>query len=380
MPRIALLAICLMSLTTAAHASLWENPDWALLGSLSDSLAYDSNLTLLHDGPSGTYLTVNPFLTLSRQNSDTDIKAIAGANRLEFLSGGEKSETDPYFSASMVYPNADNTIPVYQLNALWQQSSQPNEFVGERVQNDLTQITGEGYIKLSGKLGVRGNAEFDSVKFDSTELNDSVKGLASVGLSYFPEPSSEFSLNVGSILGQSTPNDPSRTTDNVRSTEYDITLRGTGQLTDKITGTVYGGFGEVTYTGGYSKKSFIPVAGADLTWGLDPRRTVVLAAYSGAQNAPDGTAVQTTHAFLSFVDVLASDWQFTARTGPTYTSFSRDYEERRDRSWDYGAELAYIPSKRFRVALDLNYSVRNSNIIDYQFNHDVVAVSSTYSF
>ncbi|HZZ20483.1 MAG TPA: outer membrane beta-barrel protein [Opitutaceae bacterium] len=369
-----------MSLATAARASLWENPDWALLGSLNDSLVYDSNLTLLHDGPSGSYLTVNPFLTLSRQNSDTDIKVIGGANRLEFLSGGETSETDPYFSASMVYPNADNTIPVYRVNALWQQSSQPNEFVGERVQNDLAQLTGEGYLKLSGKLGFRGNAEFDSVKFDSSELNDSVKGLAYVGVSYFPEPSSEFSLNIGSILGQSTPNDPARTTDNVHSTEFDLTLRGTGQLTDKITGTVYGGFGEVTYTGGYSKRSYIPVAGADLTWGLDPRRTVVLAAYSGAQNAPDGTAVQTTHAFVSFVDVFESVWQLTARTGPTYTAFSRDFEERRDRSWDYGAEVAYVPSKRFRVALDLNYSVRNSNIVDYQFDHDVVSISSTYSF
>jgi hypothetical protein len=380
MPRIALLAICLMSLTSAAHASLWENSDWALLGSLSDSLVYDSNLTLLHDGPSGSYVTVNPFLTVSRQNSDTDIKAIAGANRLEFLSSGEKSETDPYFSASMVYPNAPNTIPVYELNALWQQSSQPNEFVGQRVQNDLASITGDGYIKLSGKLGVRGNAEFDSVKFDSTELNDSVRGLASAGLSFFPEPSSEFSVNLGTILGQSTPNDPANVSDNVRSTEFDITLRGTGQITEKVTGTFYGGFGQVSYTGGYSKKEFIPVAGADLTWGIDPRRTVVLAAYSGASNAPDGTAIQTTHAFLSYVDVLASVWQFTARTGPTYTSFSRDFAERHDRSWDYSTELAYVPSLRFRVALDLSYSARNSNIVAYQFDHEVASISSTYSF
>jgi hypothetical protein len=380
MPRIGLIAICLMSLATSAHASLWESPDWALLGSLSDSLAYDSNLTLLHDGPSGSYVTVNPFLTLSRQNSDTDIKVVGGANRLEFLSGGEKSETDPYLSASAVYPNSANTIPVYKVNAFWQQSSQPNEFVGERVQNDLTTITGEGYIKLSGKLGVRGNAEFDSVKFDSVELNDSVTGQAFAGLSYYPEATSEFSVNFGTILGQSIPNDPARTTENVHSTEYDVTIRAAGQLTDKISGTVYGGFGEVSYAGGYTKKTSIPVAGANLTWGIDPRRTFVLAAYSGASNAPDGTAVQSTHAFLSFVDVIVSDWQFTARTGPTYTVFSRDFAERHDRSWDYGVEFAYVPSARFKVALDLGYSRRNSNILAYQFDHETVSLSSTYSF
>jgi hypothetical protein len=32
------------------------------------------------------------------------------------------------------------------------------------------------------------------------------------------------------------------------------------------------------------------------------------------------------------------------------------------------------------VAFDVNYSDRNSNIIDYEFNHEVVSISSTYSF
>jgi hypothetical protein len=380
MSRLALFALCLMSSATIAFGSLWESQDWALLGTLSGTVGYDSNLTLLHNGPSSYFISENPSLTFSRTNSDTDVEINGGVTEMEFFSRGQSAETDPYFNASLAYPNGDNIIPVYKLNASWQRTSQPNEFVGERVENNQINVSGQGYITLTGKLGIRGTAEIDSSKFDSIELNDILHGSAFIGLTYLRNPMSELSLNVGAGLGHSVPNDPANTGENVHSTEYDFTARITGQISDKISGTAYGGFGVVDYAGGYTNRNYIPVAGADLTWGLDPRQTIVLAAYSGAANSPDGTAVDTSHAFLSYTDVVISGWQYTIRVGSTYSEFSRQTVERRDNSFDYGVEIAYIPSKRFRLALDLNYSRRSSDIPVFQFDHDVISLTVSYSF
>jgi len=378
--RHALLALALMSSATLTFGSLWESQDWALIGTLSGSTGYDSNLTLLHDGPASYFFTQNPSVTFSRKNSDTEIQFNGGLTEMEFLKAEQTSETDPYLNATIAYPSGDNLIPVYKVYAWWQRSSQPNEFVGERVANDQLSVSGEGNLTLTGKLGIRASAEVDSTRFDSVELNDSLHGSAFVGLTYERDTTSQASLNVGAALGHSIPNNPADTAEDVHSTEYDVTARITGQITEKVTGTAYGGFGVVDYRGGYSNTNYIPVAGADLTWGLDPRQTIVLAAYSGATNAPDGTAVDTSHAFLSYTDVVISGWQYTVRAGPTYTTFSRETVERRDSIWDYALEIAYVPSKRFRVALDLDYSSHNSNIALYGFGHDVESLSVSYSF
>jgi|GEM_PF-3567514 len=380
MPRAALTFLAMMSSSTIAFGSLWEDQSWALLGTMSTATGYDSNLTLLHDGPGGFFLTANPYLTLKRQNSDTNISVVGGATREEFFSGGQPSETDLAVSADVAFPTGDNVIPVYKLDASWQRSSQPNDFLGERVQNDILKFTGEGILTLTGKLGLRGDVEFDSVKFDSVALNDSLHGAAVVGVTYTPHFGTEYSLNFGSALAHSIPNDPAFTGNDVRSNEFDFTARARGEISDKVSGDFYAGFGAVNYSGGFTNHNDIPVAGADLTWGFDPRRTLVLAAYSGALYAPDGTAVETAHAFISYTDVIIAGWQLTVRAGPTRSVFSRQVFERTDNGWDYGAELAYAPSAHFRATLDVGYATRNDDVLLYEYTHYVVSIGASYSF
>ena len=112
-------------------------------------------------------------------------------------------------------------------------------------------ISGEGYLTLTGKLGIRANGEFQSATFDSDSLNDSDRGQVFVGLAYEKGPDTQILVNFGTAIGRSIPNDPARSVSNVRSTEYYVTARIEGQLTDKVSGSAYGGFGEVSYTGGY---------------------------------------------------------------------------------------------------------------------------------
>jgi len=369
-----------MIFSTGAFASLWENQNWALLGSMGVVTGYDSNLVLLHDSPGSGFVTASPSLTFERQNSDTDIVAVGGVSREQFFSGVEPSETDISFNATVDYPNTPNSIPIYKLNATWLRSSQPNQYLGERVQFNQETLSGEGYLTLTGKLGVRGTAEADSTTFDSSSLNNQSHGQVSAGLGYAPNQLSIFSINMSGALARSIPNDPARTFANIHSSEYDLTARVQGQITDKVSGSLYGGYGTIDYTGGYTNRSNIPVAGADLTWGIDPRRTVVLAGYSGAANVPDGTAVVTSRAFISFTDVVISGWQFTVGAGPTRSVFSQHTVFRRDSSWDFGAQLAYTPSTRFQVALGIHYTRNNSDIIEFQYDHEVVTLRATYSF
>jgi hypothetical protein len=369
-----------MSTATVTLGSLWETSDWAVVGTMSASAGYDSNLTLVRDGPSAFLFVANPYLTLTRKNSDTDFEVSGGVTETEFADSSLPLETDVSLNALYAYPSGSNVIPIYKLSASWIRSSQPNEFLGERILNDQFSFSGEGYLTLTGKLGLRANGEFDSVTFDSESLNDSERGQVFVGLAYEEGPDTQFSLNFGTAVGRSIPNDPARFVSNVRSTEFYVTARVEGQITDKVSGSAYGGFGEVGYTGGYTNHSNLPVAGADLTWGIDPRRTVVLAAYSGADYAPDGQAIETTRAFLSFTHVIVGRWQYILRAGPTYTVFSRQTRQRTDDVLDCGVEFAYQPSDRFRVYVALSYTNHDSTNYAYEFQHDIASLGSTYRF
>jgi hypothetical protein len=369
-----------MSSATPAFASLWESPDWAVVGTLSGSAGYDSNLTLVHDGAGAYVISANPYLTLTRRNSETDFEVSGGVTETEFIDSSLPLETDMTFSTLYVYPSGDNVIPIYRFQASWTRGSQPDQYLGQRIRNEQIVIAGEGYMPLTGKLGIRANAELDYGTYDSNALNDTYHGQVFVGLAYTRHEGSELSLNAGTAVGRSIPNDPANVESNVRSREFYATGRVRGEITSKITGDAYAGFGVVEYSGGYNNRNALPVAGADLTWGIDPRRTVVLAAYSGATYAPNGQAVDTEHAFLSFTDVVISGWQFTVRTGPTHSKFSQQVVQRTDNSWDYVAEFAYLPSNRFKVALDVSYSQRNSDDITYQFDHRVITLGSTYRF
>jgi hypothetical protein len=383
--RYALSALCLMSSVTIASGSLWESPDWAVLGTLDGSVAYDSNLNLIHDGPSALLIVASPTLTLTRHNSETDFEINGGTTETEFADSNQPFETDISLGTHFSYPKADNTdprgliiIPIFELSGSWLKSSQPNEFLGARVQNDLTTVTADGYVTLTGKLGVRGSAKLQSITYDETSLNDTYSGEAAIGLAYERTPETQISLNIGTVLGHSKPNDPANSASDIRSKEFDITGRIQGQLTDKITGSAYGGFGVVSYTGGYTNTNRLPVAGADLTWGIDPRRTVVLAAYSGAEYSPNGEAADNSRAFISFTDVIIDNWQFIVRTGPSHNEYSRVVRLRTDNEWDYGMEFAYQPSTRFRVFLSLNVAQHTSTIAAYQYNHEVVTLGATY--
>jgi hypothetical protein len=380
MLRTPLAVLLTVSSATIALGSIYETPDWALVGNLGVAATYDSDLTLLHDGPSGYLVSANPSLNLSRSNSDTDIKLLGGLTQTEFITGGQPNETDYNFDGLVMYPNTVNSIPIYRLEASWAQSSQPNEFIGTRVKNDLLSLNAQGYQAFSGELGVRLNAEYDSAKYLATELNDNTRAIAQVGLAYQRDARSEFSANVAAVFGHSIPNDPSRMGSDVHSKEYDLTGRVTGQITDKITGSFYAGIGVVNYTGGYASRNILPVAGSDLTWGIDPRRTLVLAAYSGATYSPDGEAIQTTHAFLSYTDVVISGWQYTVRVGPTHSVFERQVRLRSDNGWEGGMEFAYQPSQRIKVALDISYTRRDSTIVVYELDHRVVSITAAYRF
>jgi len=380
MSRTALIALCLMSFSNTAFGSLWESPDWAVVGTLSGSAGYDSNLTLVHDGAGAYVISTNPYLTLTRRNSETDFEISGGVTETEFVDSSLPLETDLTFSTVYVYPSGDNVIPIYRFQATWTRGSQPDQYLGERIRNEQVVISGEGYLPLTGKVGIRTNAEFDYGAYDSNELNDTYHGQVFAGLAYTRHEGSEFSLNLGTAVGRSIPNDPANVVSNVRSQEYYATGRVRGYITNKISGDAYAGFGVVDYSGGYNNRNELPVAGADLTWGIDPRRTVVLAAYSGATYAPNGQAVDTEHAFLSFTDVVISGWQVTVRAGPAHSRFSQQTVQRSDNSWDCAAEFAYLPSDRFKVALDVSYSQRNSDVITYQFGHRVITLGSTYRF
>jgi hypothetical protein len=284
------------------------------------------------------------------------------------------------FGATYAFPAAEKTVPLYKSEFVWQRTSEPDLYLGHRILHARAAFSGEGYVPVSGKLGVRGEADVYTDNFEEPTLNHNRRWRTFGGLAYEKRPGLQASLNVGFGEGRSRPNRGDISGGSVRSTETYFTSRIRGELTAKITGSAYAGFGRVKYRGGYSNRYNLPVAGADLTWGIDPRRTVVLAAYSGADYAPDGQSVNTTRAFLSFTHVVIGHWQYIIRGGPTHVVFRREVRQSTDNAWEGGVEFSYTPSERFRVATAVSLGHHDSDARERRYDRTLFSLESSYRF
>jgi hypothetical protein len=363
------------------HAALWQSDNWALTGIALGQFGYDSNLTENKDGPSDFYASLKPSLFFLRRNSSTSFKTSLDVAHTEFLGNKEPSQTDVGLGLAYAYPMPMPwSIPVYTMDAGWKQSTQPNQYVGSRVKVLEQRADAEGYIPLTGKVGLRGKAEYNYSDYKSSSLNRNRLAKGTLGLGYKYTERLDLSLNAGYGWGRSLPNDPTRTASDVTSDEYFVTARVLGEITAKLTGSAYFGYGFVDYRGGYSNSQNLPLAGADLTWGIDPRRTLVLAAYSGAMYSPDGLAVKVTRTFLSFTHVIIDRWQYSIRGGPTFSSLGRQVHERSDTTWEFGLEFAYKPSDVFNTSIALWQSTQRSSIDAYEYDRSIISLGSSYRF
>ncbi|WP_414663034.1 hypothetical protein [Horticoccus sp. 23ND18S-11] len=368
------------ALVPVAWGAIWQSQDWALTGKLSGATGYDSNLTLARDGPGDMFVQARPELSFLRRNSGTEFHVDTAITASEFINGRQPGQTDLLFSATYGYPFAPDVFPLYRSIVAWQRTSEPDQYLGQRVQHDRASITGEGFVSLSGKLGLRGDVDAYVDEYEERTLNSNSRWRAFAGLAYEKRPGLQTSVNLGFARGRSRPNGRELGAAPVRSNEFYFTGKFRGEITPKITGNAYAGVGHVRYKGGYTNRYTLPVAGADLTWSVNPRRTVVLAAYSGADYAPDGQAVDTGRAFLSLTNVIVGSWQYTLRGGPTRTVFRREVKQSTDYSWEGGTEFAYAPSNRFRVGLGLMAGTHDSDVRERQYNRYVFTLDSSYRF
>ena len=368
----------ILSFAPLTHGSLWESGNWALTGALNGSAGYDSNPTVNHDGQGAAFFQSNPVLTFARRDSSTDFRIDSGVTTTNFASGRLTPETDLKFDTVCSYPNAENVIPLYRAEAAWLRSSPPNEYLGARVRTEQQTFSAEGYLPVTGKLGIRSAAHYAGENYDSAGLNQIRRGDIFLGLAYEHDPRTEISFNLGAALGHAQPNDPLRIEDDVHSAEYYATTRWRGELTAKVSGDAFVGLGRVDYTGGYAHSNTLPVGGVDLTWAINPHRKLVLAASSGASFAPDGQTGRITRASLTFTQEILVRWQYELRFGPAHSVYGRASGQRTDDNWDVGMEFAYQPSQRFRVALAMNYTEQNSDKAFAQFTRNFISLGAAY--
>ncbi len=370
----------LLAFAPLAHAALWESNDWALTGKVDGALGYDSNLTTSNNGPADYYIFATPYVTLARRNSSTDFHVNAGATHTEYINGELPAQTDFHLDATYAYPQADNVVPIYRVDAAWQRTAPPDQYLGLRIQTDETSFDSEGFLPLTGKLGLRGSATVDSEKYDSRNLNHNVRGDIALGLAFQRTNRSELSLNLAAVSGHSTPNNSANTANEVKTRGYTVTLRLRGELTAKLSGSVYGGFGQADFTGGYTNTLTRPIGGAELTWKIDLLRTLAVDAFSGVRYSPDGQTNTLTRVALSYTHIVFGQWQYTLQAGMSHSKYSRTVQYRTDDSIGLGAEIAYQPSTRFRVALGLNNTNQTSNDTFATFKRSLVSLGSTYRF
>lgn len=363
-----------------ALAALYQSENWAVVGTVAGRTGYDSNLTLSNDGPDDTLFQVNPYLTLVRRNSSTDFRINGGITSTEFLNGREEQQNDLTVSTSIAYPYVPGTneLPVYRGEASWSSATEPNTFLGRRIDRENTSVSADGYLSLTGKFGLRGSVDFDTTDYKELTLNQNRRARAFAGLAYELRPRVETSFNLGYGDGESKPNN--RVFEPVESREVYAFARIRGEITAKLSGSMYGGFGEVSYKGSYVNSYSLPIAGADLTWGFDPRRTGVIALYSGAEYTPDGQSVNITRGTISYTHVIVSSWQYVVRVGYQHSTFRREFRQREDDTYSGGAEFAYKPSDRFRIAVATSYTKQESSIAFNTYDRTAVTLETSWRF
>ncbi|HZP58691.1 MAG TPA: outer membrane beta-barrel protein, partial [Opitutaceae bacterium] len=374
MLRTALAVILVFSSTTLTSASIWESSGWALTGVFSGKTGYDSNLTLTHDGSGDGFVRADPSLTLRRKDSSSEFDLTSGVTATDYFDHREPFQTDYKFSTTYFYPKTeDNTPPVIQANASWAKITEANAWLGLYVEHERGAVDATGLVPLTGKLGIRTSGAFVRDDYPLRRLNNYQQGDLSAGLAYERASGTEISLNIGGALGSSTPNDAAAG-GTIHSREGFVTARIEGRILPKVSGSAYAGYSAVSYHGAYHHRYDRPVGGADLTWSATTRTTWVLAAYSGSDFSPDGQEVHSTHGFLSFTHVIIDQWQVTVRGGPAYAVFSRTVRQSADLLWEFGSEIAYQPSDRFRVALGLTYDRQNADVLNNQFEREAVSL------
>ncbi len=360
-----------------ASASLWENNDWALIGDLSGSVTYDSNIFAFEGGEGDTVFGVTPALTLQRKGSASDIEIVADAKIRRFVDLSDQNSTDPSIAINFTYPNTGEALIRQRARLTWYKLTYPDYAVGNRVER--TELSGnwQGVLRDNGKTKII--ARLDGSDLDYTDFESDVLNLGGgIGLAWSRTELFEYTLTVDYDHSEY-----SRETGNLNDITrkgYRLNIGARGEFTPKISGSASVGIGRNEYSGDLDGSDNDWSTSADVSWRPSERRSLTLNASRGTSFDALGQAYNRLEAGLSFRQGMSGGFAGVLRGSVGEYDFSDTGSLRKDKFIRLGAGVDYNLTGRFSAGLHYNWTDRTSDTARYEFSQYEIAASASYRF
>jgi len=374
----AALLLLVAGLACPVSASVLENAGWALLSSVELAAGYDSNLDFTRDSLGSAYASLSPSLSLRRKNSGASLDTTVTLDGTRFARKEVGSQLDWRLQSNLAYPYTDDGFPRTTASLSWQRFTAANQWLGERVHFDQGAAQVQSKVISSERTGLVVGLSGSQTTPPDKQLNKSQTGRASVALSYDLSPKTELSLTYLAGLGNSITQAPGALS--VKSRQQTLGLQARGELFGKLSGTAMAGISRISYRDAYQRTDTQPYAKINLTWELDPRRSLIWLAELDADFSPEGESVLTRESSLRYKQQMSGPWSWSVIAGTAVLDYWRQTFIRRDTVAHGGAQLECSVSEGFSFVLSVQARKQWSTFERFDFTRTLTETSVTYKF
>lgn len=349
------------------------------------SLAYDSNLFLRENNTLDDFL-VNVYTGLGfvqRERSVLNLELELGMDFQRFFDFTSEDSDDFKSSFLLSYPNNVERHGYFSLGGGFNEETQSNADVGQRIQTDTTDIDLNFHQTISDKTGVEVAAAFAEQDFSNgfDPINTNValnRSSDNVNLSVlgFYQYSEKLSTTL-SYAYQNVSYD-----DNIIEQEANTVAVGIrGEISPKVTGAISIGFRDtdlssvvVLDTGGTD-----PFYSLDLTWTPRDKTAITLSGNASSQVSVYGDVNNRNDFQLSLTESISDKANLNA--GFLYSD--NDYQglfDRKDESIMLFAGYFFSLNAQTSLYARANYEDRSSSIDGFGFDRVLLTVGITSLF
>ena len=371
-----LIALAAM-LPSRAAAAAWEDHDWALTGNAAALFGYDSNLFAVSDGPSDSFMTFTPSLTLARKDTLTGLGADAWASWTGFARETGSDSFDPGVRLWLAYPENTGAITTQQAEIHWERITDVNVDVGQRVSQNDALAKYQGDLFDAAKTDLSGRVSVEQDAFLGSEFTTITTGSAGATLSYSPDDLTRSGLGYDVTFGRSQPNSPGPSLDRE---EHAFTFQALGEFTPKLTGSLSVGGAYSSYSGAFSHSEWDAVANVDLTWEPWEKLYLDMKAVREPSFNADGNVDVNSRLELLVRQELTGGFAVHVDANVGHADHEVIVTYRSDDTEGGGAGLEYNLTGRLVVSANYEFTRQDSDVPLFTYTRHVATARLTLKF
>jgi hypothetical protein len=356
-------------LGSALNASILETKYGSVFLDASAEVSYDTNIYANAAEESDVIFKLSPALRYVQQRGLVSLKAESGINLSRYADNDDEDAEDFFFRANLAGPNRDDAATSYALNAGWVESTTADPILGAVTAVATTTLGGTVEYQLTDKTGIRFGGDYANTNFDRAGQGDADNYRARVDALYYY--SQKLSLNAGYRYGL--------IDQEIASAEVDshtFAIGATGELTEKVTGNIDGGYQYNDTFSGIDRTYYYSVG---LDWAAREKTTVSLTGSRDiAPSSSLGTATSTT-----LTTTLAQSLTETISASVFATAGKLELDGINQREHDFyrvGTSVGVELNEYGSVSVGVSYEDRDADTANSTYGRVISYVGLNLSF